>query len=110
MTVTDVAPGRARLKVTLPGRLRSRQGLNLPGSDLAVKSLTDKDLPDLDWTARHAADVQFVGLSFVRTPDDVAWLRQRAGGAELPGPDRGQDREAAGGAATWRRSSPRPTA
>jgi pyruvate kinase len=76
MAVTAVGPGRARLKVTLPGRLRSRQGLNLPGSDLAVKSLTDKDLQDLDWTARHAGDVQFVGLSFVRSPDDVAWLRR----------------------------------
>jgi pyruvate kinase len=76
MTVADTSPGRARLKVTLPGRLRSRQGLNLPGSDLAVKSMTDKDLHDLDWTARHAADVQFVGLSFVRDPEDVAWLRR----------------------------------
>src|SRR4029079_14265653 len=74
MLVTDTAPGRARLKVTLPGRLRSRQGLNLPGSALAVKSLTEKDLRDLDWTARHAAHVQFVGFSFVRTADDVAWL------------------------------------
>src|SRR5688500_13130073 len=50
MTVTDTAPGRARLRVTLPGRLRSRQGLNLPGSELNVRSLTDKDLNDLDWT------------------------------------------------------------
>src|SRR5262249_24575002 len=70
MSVTDTAPGRARLKVTLPGRLRSRQGLNLPGSDLNVKSLTDKDLQDLDWTAQHAGDVQYVGLSFARTPED----------------------------------------
>jgi pyruvate kinase len=76
MSVTDTAPGRARLQVTLPGRLRSRQGLNLPGSDLNVKSLTDKDLQDLDWTAQHAGDVQYVGLSFVRTPEDVAWLRR----------------------------------
>jgi pyruvate kinase len=76
MTVTDAAPGRARLRVTLPGRLRSRQGLNLPGTNLAVSSLTDKDLHDLDWTARHAADVDFVGLSFVRSPEDVAALRR----------------------------------
>jgi pyruvate kinase len=75
MTVIDVVPGRALLRVTLPGRLRSRQGLNLPGSDLAVKSLTEKDLNDLDWTARQGNEVQFVGLSFVRSPDDVAWLR-----------------------------------
>jgi pyruvate kinase len=76
MIVTDTVPGRARLKVTLPGRLRSRQGLNLPGSQLAVKSLTDKDLRDLDWTAQHAPDVQFVGFSFVRSEEDVVWLRR----------------------------------
>ena len=110
MTVTDAAPGRARLKVTLPGRLRSRQGLNLPGSDLAVKSLTDKDLHDLDWTARHAGDVEFVGLSFVRSrggrglaapascdarncPAHGSWSRSRSRRRS----------------STWRRSSPRPT-
>ena len=84
MTVTDTARGRARLKVTLPGRLRSRQGLNLPGSELAVKSLTDKDLRDLDWTARHADDVQFVGFSFVRTAEDVAWLRRELDARKCP--------------------------
>jgi len=84
MTVTEVGTGRARLKVTLPGRLRSRQGLNLPGTELAVPSLTDKDLRDLDWTAKHADDVQFVGLSFVRTPDDVARLRQELAARKCP--------------------------
>jgi pyruvate kinase len=76
MTVTDIAPGAVRLRVTLPGRLRSRQGLNLPGSDLAVSSLTDKDLHDLDWTAQHARDVDFVGLSFARRAEDVEALRR----------------------------------
>ena len=76
MSVTEVGPGRARLRVTLPGRLRSRQGLNLPGSDLNVKSLTGKDLQDLDWTASHADEVDFVGLSFVRGEEDVAGLRR----------------------------------
>ena len=76
MVVVDTAPDRARLKVTLPGRLRSRQGINLPGSKLSVSSLTDKDLQDLDWTARHAGDVDFVGLSFVRTAEDIAVLRR----------------------------------
>ncbi len=76
MTVIDTSPGRARLNVTLPGRLRSRQGLNLPGSELAVQSLTEKDLADLDWTARHAQELQYVGLSFVRSADDIARLRR----------------------------------
>jgi pyruvate kinase len=76
MTVTDVAPGRARLQVTLPGRLRSRQGLNLPGTELGLAALTDCDLQALDWTARHTGDVQYVGLSFVRSAADVAALRR----------------------------------
>src|SRR5215471_15136274 len=84
MSVTEVGPGRARLRVTLPGRLRSRQGLNLPGSDLNVKSLTDKDLQDLNWTARHAHDVQYVGLSFARAPEDVAWLRRELTARNCP--------------------------
>jgi pyruvate kinase len=75
MVVTNIEPGRARMKVTLAGELRSRQGLNLPGSELAVTSLTDKDLNDLDWTRQHANDVDFVGLSFVRAPEDVIRLR-----------------------------------
>ena len=85
MTVIDVAPGRARLKVTLPGRLRSRQGLNLPGSDLAVSSLTDKDLRDLDWTARHAGDVDFVGLVVRRAARTMSPVAPGAPGEELSG-------------------------
>jgi pyruvate kinase len=75
MEVVGREPGRARLRVTLAGRLRSRQGVNLPGSDLAVESLTDQDRRDLDWTARQSHDVDFVGLSFVRTAEDVQRLR-----------------------------------
>ena len=47
----SATPRRRRLKVTLAGRLRSHQGLNLPGAALNVKALTEKDLRDLDWTA-----------------------------------------------------------
>src|SRR5207342_332515 len=84
MTVVDTAPGRARLRVTLPGRVRSRQGLNLPGTDLAVSSLTEKDLRDLDWTAQHAGDVDFVGLSFARSAEDVVRLRQELQSRHCP--------------------------
>jgi len=76
MKVISTAPDMAELEVTLPGRLRSRQGINLPGSQLNVSALTDKDRHDLEWTARHADDVQFVCLSFVRSPEDIQELRQ----------------------------------
>jgi pyruvate kinase len=74
MVVTESDDEGARMKVTLPGRLRSQQGINLPGAALSVKALTDKDLHDLDWTAQHA--VEYVGLSFVRHASDIVWLRE----------------------------------
>jgi pyruvate kinase len=84
MVVTHTEPGKAWLKVTLAGQLRSRQGLNLPGSQLAVESLTGKDLNDLDWTREHAKDVDFVGLSFVRSANDVTRLRRELQARDCP--------------------------
>jgi pyruvate kinase len=84
MEVLATRPDCAEMKVTLPGRLRSRQGLNLPGSSLTVESLTAKDLADLDWTARHAGDVDFVGLSFARSADDVRRLRRELEARRCP--------------------------
>ncbi|MBV8605939.1 MAG: pyruvate kinase [Singulisphaera sp.] len=74
MVVTADEGDSVRLKVTLAGKLRSCQGLNLPGAALSIKALTNKDLHDLDWTARNP--VEYVGLSFVRRADDVALLRE----------------------------------
>lgn len=74
MIVDAVDAGGARMKVTLGGTLRSRQGINVPGVALGVSTLTDKDRADLDWTASHS--VEYVGLSFVRKAADVVELRQ----------------------------------
>jgi pyruvate kinase len=73
MDVVARGPGWARLKVTLPGHIRSNQGINVPRAGLSVGALTDKDLADLDWTRAH--EVDYVGLSFVRTGEDIALLR-----------------------------------
>lgn len=75
MRVVDVDRelGRATLEVTLPGSLRSRQGINLPQTDLKVPALTEKDLGDLDWAVIHQPD--FVAQSFVRSAADVLLLR-----------------------------------
>ena len=41
MVVNECAGGRARMQVTLAGRVRSHQGLNLPGAALNVTALTE---------------------------------------------------------------------
>ena len=74
MDVVARGPGWAKLKVTLPGQVRSHQGINVPGAGLSVAALTEKDLQDLEWTRNH--DVAYVGLSFVRSAEDIKKLRE----------------------------------
>jgi pyruvate kinase len=74
MRVKAVTASAATLEVTLPGPLRSGQGMNLPGVALKLPALTEKDLHDLNWTA--ASGVHYVCQSFVRRAADVAWLRR----------------------------------
>lgn len=61
--------------VTTGGSVSSRKGVNLPDTRLNVPALTDKDLRDLRWAAEN--DLDYVALSFVRTPEDVRTLRAR---------------------------------
>jgi pyruvate kinase len=61
-------------RVTLPGIVYSKQGIAAPKARLQLSGLTEKDLKDLDWSA--ANEVDFVGMSFVRRPDDIKRLRQ----------------------------------
>ncbi|MDR3639363.1 MAG: pyruvate kinase [Isosphaeraceae bacterium] len=74
MRVEHVDERGAELRVTLAGRLRSRQGINVPDVPLSLQALTDKDKADLEWTAQHK--VEYVGLSFVQRPGDLVELRE----------------------------------
>jgi len=55
------------------GILSDHKGVNFPQSDLHVPSMTEKDRHDLLTGLR--AGVDYVALSFVRTPDDIHELR-----------------------------------
>ncbi len=56
------------------GILTSRKGVNLPNTKVSIPSLTEEDLENLkyalDW------DVDWIGLSFVRTGQDIVELKQ----------------------------------
>ncbi len=56
------------------GKLSSHKGINLPGIHLSTPSLTEKDKIDLAFGLEHGVD--FVALSFVRHPMDVAELKK----------------------------------
>lgn len=60
-------------RVLTPGKVGSRRHINLPGVDVNLPSLTEKD--ERDVRAGVAAGVDFIALSFVRRADDVLVLR-----------------------------------
>jgi len=55
------------------GTLSPGTGINLPRTDLAVSMPTDQDWQDLEWGLAH--EVDYVGLSFVRTADEVRTVK-----------------------------------
>ncbi len=74
--VIEIAPeGLVRAKVVNGGILLPRKGVNLPDTKISLPSLTEKDLADLDFIVEHHID--WIGLSFVRRPNDVLDLRNR---------------------------------
>lgn len=66
---------RVLVEVITPGILSSNKGINLPDTKISLPSLSEKDLNDLDFIISQ--DIDWVALSFVRTPDDVKQLRER---------------------------------
>lgn len=65
---------RVEAKVVAGGSLTSNKGFNLPESNLSVPSLTEKDLADLQFGLEN--EVEWIALSFVRTPEDIIELKQ----------------------------------
>ena len=68
---------RLECRVVDGGMLGSRKHVNLPGVAVNLPSITAKDRADIAFGLAQGID--FVALSFVRTPDDVAELRELLG-------------------------------
>jgi len=73
LQVEQLGANEARCQVVQPGLIRSRQGVNLPGVKLSVPALDEADRGHAEWAARNGVD--FVGLSFVRSPNEVRELK-----------------------------------
>src|SRR5690606_10511055 len=67
-------PDIAYCRVSQPGLIRSRQGIALPGVKLSTPAMSDVDWRHAEWAA--AAGIDFVGLSFVRSANEVKLLKE----------------------------------
>ncbi|MBB4292882.1 pyruvate kinase [Rhizobium leguminosarum] len=72
--------GKSIVTTVISGtRISDRKGVSLPDTLLGVGALTDKDRADLD-AVLATDDVDWVALSFVQRPDDLAEVRKIARG------------------------------
>lgn len=61
-------------EVVYGGILTSRKGVNLPNTKVSIPSLTEEDLANLEFALNN--DVEWIGLSFVRSADDIIELKR----------------------------------
>ena len=69
------ASKEVKVQVALGGTLLPKKGVNLPDTNISLPSLTEKDLADLKFIMQQKVD--WVALSFVRSPADIANLKKR---------------------------------
>lgn len=56
-------------KILRGGKLKSKKGVNLPNTKISLPALTEKDIEDALFAIKM--DVDWIALSFVRTPEDL---------------------------------------
>ena len=78
LRVTSVAPERVETLVEVGGPLSNNKGLNVPDVVVPMAALTEKDRKDLAFALEQGAD--WIALSFVQRPEDVAEARRLIGG------------------------------
>ena len=78
LLVDGCGPEFAETQVTAGGPLSDRKGVNVPNAVLPISALTEKDRADLNFGLELGVD--WVALSFVQRPDDLAEARRLIAG------------------------------
>ena len=77
LKINEVTKETAEATVEAGGVLKDKKGVNLPDTILPIPAMTPKDRSDLD-AALHLG-IDWIALSFVQRPDDVAELKKVVG-------------------------------
>jgi pyruvate kinase len=78
LRVQSVSDDRIACTVEVGGRISDNKGVNVPDVVVPLPALTPKDRSDLTFALEHGVD--WVALSFVQRPEDVAEARALIGG------------------------------
>ena len=77
LQVVEADEGRIVTEVKVGGRISNHKGVNVPDVLVPIPALTDKDRSDLEFALEQGAD--WIALSFVQRPEDVAEARALIG-------------------------------
>jgi pyruvate kinase len=77
LRVTRQRDDHLETEVVVGGALSDRKGVNVPDVVLPIPALTEKDRADLAFVLEQG--VEYIGLSFVQRPEDVAEAKAIAG-------------------------------
>ena len=78
LRVTEATADRIVTTAEVGGVISDRKGVNVPDAEIPIPALTDKDRRDLAFAIENGAD--WIGLSFVQRPEDLAEARRLMGG------------------------------
>ena len=78
LRVKSVTPGKIETVVEVGGKISDRKGVNVPDVVVPLAALTEKDRKDLTFALEQHVD--WIALSFVQRPEDVAEARRLIGG------------------------------
>jgi pyruvate kinase len=78
LRVVEADGDRIVCSAEVGGVISDKKGVNVPDAEVPIPALTDKDRRDLAFALEHGAD--WIGLSFVQRPDDLAEARKLMGG------------------------------
>ena len=70
LTVSEAEPKRIVTRVVIGGKLSDRKGVSLPDTTIPSSALVDKDRSDLE--AALEVGIDWVALSFIQRPEDIA--------------------------------------
>ena len=81
LRVVEAQPDRASTVVEVAGRVSNKKGVSLPDTTIPTSAMTEKDRADL--VAALDENIDWVALSFVQRPEDVAEVKAIAKGRAL---------------------------
>jgi pyruvate kinase len=74
LEITAISTADIKCKVVTGGRLGDNQGVNVPGANFGITSITDDDWRHLAFGVKHKVD--FVAVSFIKEAEDILKVRR----------------------------------